>query len=204
LTVLDLTDELVLDPAAQDLLFRQAHTASTFTDEPITDDQLRAVHELIKYGPTSSNGQPARITLVRSPQARERLVSHLSPGNRAKTAAAPLVAVVTADREFHRHLPQVLPVNPGLKDSLAADPDRRESVATLSATLQLAYFLIGIRAAGLAAGPMGGFDAAGLEADLFPAGDQKVLAVVNIGHPGPDAFRDRLPRLEFEQVYSTV
>jgi 3-hydroxypropanoate dehydrogenase len=192
-----------LDPRARELLFTQARTANRFTDEPVTDDQVRALYDLVKYGPTSMNIQPARITLVRSPQARERLLHHLAPGNRDKTASAPLVAVFSVDRDFHEHLPKVLPHNPGAKDRFA-DPVERERVGTFNAAIQLGYFIVGVRAVGLAAGPMTGFDAAGLEAELFPAGDRRVIAVVNIGRPGPDAWRDRLPRLDFDQVVTSI
>ncbi len=80
---------LAPDPVAQDLLFREARTANTFTDDPVTDDQVKAICELVKYGPTSMNQQPLRIVPVRSAEARERLTGHLSEGNRKKTAAAP-------------------------------------------------------------------------------------------------------------------
>lgn len=80
---------LVLDPAAQDLLFREAHTANTFTDEPVTEEQVQAIYDLVKYGPTAFNQTPLRIVLVRSAEARERLVPHMAEGNQAKTATAP-------------------------------------------------------------------------------------------------------------------
>ena len=209
LSDLDLTpasspdDHLAIDRDAADLLFRGARTPNTFTDEPVTDDEVRAIHELIKWAPTSMNTQPLRITLVRGTQARERVVRHMSPGNQAKTAAAPLVVVLSADRSFHDTLPQVFPHNPGARD-LFADPDRRHAVAGFNGALQVAYFILGVRAVGLTAGPMTGYDAAGLEAELFPAGDRALLAVVNVGHPGPDAYRPRLPRLAYDQVVQTV
>jgi 3-hydroxypropanoate dehydrogenase len=196
-------DELAIDKAAADLLFRAARTANTFTDEPVTDDQLRAVFELIKWAPTSMNTQPLRITLVRSRQGRERLVRHMSAGNQAKTAAAPLVAVLTADRSFHDTLPQVFPHNPGVRDAFL-DADRRDAFAGFNGALQVGYFILGVRAAGLAAGPMTGYDAPALEAELFPEGDRRLLAVVNIGRPGPGAWRERLPRLAYEQVVTTI
>jgi 3-hydroxypropanoate dehydrogenase len=199
----ELGETLALSAPAQALLFREARTANEFTDEPVTEDQVRAIYELVKYAPTSMNTQPLRVTLIRSPQARERLVRHLMPGNQPKTAKAPLVAVLTADRNFHEHLPVVAPHAPGAKDRFA-DPGMRESFATFNGALQVGYFILGVRAAGLAAGPMTGFDAAGLEAELFPAGDRKVLAVVNLGRPGPDAFRPRAPRLDYEQVVTTL
>jgi len=188
---------------AADLLFRHARTANTFTDEPVTDGEVRALYDLVKWAPTSMNTQPLRITLVRTPEARERLVRHLSAGNQAKTAAAPLVAVLTADRSFHDRMPTLFPHFPGARD-MFLDDERREATAHFNAALQVGYVILGVRAIGLAAGPMTGFDAQGLEQELFPAGDRRVLAVVNIGHPGPDAFRDRLPRLDYDEVVDTI
>ena len=198
-----LDERLVLHPEAAELLFRSARTANTFTDEPVDDDQVRALYELVKWAPTSMNTQPLRITLVRSPEARERLVATMAPGNQAKTASAPLVAVLTADRNFHDRLPEIFPHAPNARDRFL-DDDKRESFAHFNATIQLGYFIIGVRALGLAAGPMTGYDAEALEAALFPEGDQKVVAVVNLGHPGPDAWFPRLPRLAFEDVVRTV
>ncbi len=146
---------LVLDPAAQDLLFREARTANTFTDEPVTDQQVQAIYDLVKYGPTAFNQSPLRITLVRSAEARERLVQHMAEGNQPKTATAPLVAILSADNEFHEELPALFPHFPQAKDVFFAERPAR-GAAALNAALQAAYFIIGVRAAGLAAGPMTG------------------------------------------------
>ncbi|GAA3297153.1 malonic semialdehyde reductase [Streptomyces cinereospinus] len=194
---------LVLDPAAQDLLFREARTANTFTDEPVTDEQVQAIYDLVKYGPTAFNQCPLRITLVRSPEARERLVQHLAEGNRAKTATAPLVAILSADNEFHEELPALLPHYPQAKDAFFSERSARESAAALNASLQAAYFIVGVRAAGLAAGPMTGMDFEGVRKE-FLDDDHTPLMVVNIGHPGPDAWFPRLPRLAYEDVVTTV
>ncbi|MEQ8147089.1 malonic semialdehyde reductase [Streptomyces sp. OP7] len=194
---------LVLDAAAQDLLFREARTANTFTDEPVTDEQVRAIYDLVKYAPTSMNQSPLRITLVRSPEARERLVRHMAEGNRSKTGAAPLVAILSADNEFHEELPHLFPHFPQAKDAVFAERPVREGSAALNATLQAAYFIIGVRAAGLAAGPMTGLDFEGVRKE-FLDDDHTPLMVVNIGRPGPDAWFARNPRLEYEQVVTTV
>ncbi|MBY8341429.1 MULTISPECIES: malonic semialdehyde reductase [Streptomyces] len=194
---------LVLDSAAQDLLFREARTANTFTDEPVTDEQVQAIYDLVKYGPTSMNQSPLRITLVRSAEARERLVQHMAEGNQKKTAAAPLVAILSADNEFHEELPELFPHFPQAKDAVFGDRVIREGSAALNATLQAAYFIIGVRAAGLAAGPMTGLDFAGVQKE-FLDGDHTPLMVVNIGRPGEDAWFPRSPRLGYEQVVTTV
>lgn len=197
------TAPLALDDAAADLLFREARTANSFTDEPVTDAQVRAIHELAKWGPTAMNGQPMRITLVRSAEARGRLVALMSPGNRAKTQSAPLVAILSYDADFHETLPEVFPHFAGARDSFSRE-DSRHRFGTFNGALQVAYFLIGVRAAGLAAGPMGGFDHAGVDAEFFPDGRQRALLVVNIGHPAEDAWLGRLPRLDYERVVTEV
>jgi nitroreductase len=194
---------LVLDSAAQDLLFREARTANTFTDEPVTEEQVQAIYDLVKFGPTAFNQTPLRIVLVRSAEARERLVAHMAEGNQAKTAAAPLVAILAADNEFHEELPRLLPHFPQAKDMFFSERPVRESAAGLNAALQAAYFIVGIRAAGLAAGPMTGYDAAGVQKE-FLDGDHTPLMVVNIGRPGEDAAFPRSPRLSYDEVITTV
>ncbi|GAA1223592.1 MULTISPECIES: malonic semialdehyde reductase [Streptomyces] len=194
---------LVLDPAAQDLLFREARTANTFTDEPVTDEQVQAIYDLVKFGPTAFNQSPLRITLVRSPEARERLVQHMAEGNRPKTASAPLVAILSADNEFHEELPALFPHFPQAKDVFFAERPAREGAAALNASLQAAYFIIGVRAAGLSAGPMTGLDFAGVQKE-FLDDDHTPLMVINIGKPGEDAWFPRSPRLEHDQVITTI
>jgi len=196
--------ELALSADAQALLFREARTANTFTDEPVTADEIRAVYDLVKYGPTAMNSQPLRVTLVASDEARQRLLPHMSDGNRAKTATAPLVAILAADVDFHETLPEVFPHVPGMRDAFAGDVESRASMATLSAGLQIGYFIVGVRAAGLFAGPMTGFDAAAIDKEFFDGTAHKTLVVVNIGHPAPDAYRDRLPRLDGSRVVTVV
>ncbi|GGX06917.1 malonic semialdehyde reductase [Streptomyces chryseus] len=194
---------LVLDPAAQDLLFREARTANTFTDEPVTDEQVQAIYDLVKFGPTAFNQTPLRIVLVRTPEARERLVPHLAEGNQAKTAAAPLVAILAADNEFHHELPDLFPHFPQARDIFFSTRPARESAAGLNAALQAAYFIVGVRAAGLAAGPMTGFDHAGVQKE-FLDDDHTPLMIVNIGKPGDDAWFPRSPRLSYDDVITTV
>src|SRR3954466_1541449 len=191
--------DLILSPYAQDLLFREARTANSFSDEPVTDEQIEAIYDLVKYGPTAMNNQPLRIVLVRDEAPRARLLKHMSEGNREKTASAPLVAILAADTDFHENLVRTFPHFAGARD-VFADDEAREQAARFNATLQIGYFLLGVRAAGLAAGPMGGFDAHGLEDELFAGRNLRSLLVVNIGHPAENAWFDRLPRLEHHEV----
>src|SRR5215471_15782488 len=119
-----MTDAIALSPEAQALLFTDARTANSFSDEPVTDEQIAAIYDLVKYGPTAMNAQPLRVVLVRQGEARERLLKHMSDGNRDKTANAPLVAILAADTDFHENLSRTFPHFPGAKDLFADDEAR--------------------------------------------------------------------------------
>lgn len=201
-----MNDALALDKNAQDLLFRDARTANAFTDEPVTDEQLRAIYDLVKYGPTAMNNQPLRVTAVRSKEARERLIPHMAGNNAPKTSTAPLTLILSADSSFHEHFPTTFPVAPDARENFSGMPvEARENVAHENAMLQVGYLIMGVRAAGLAAGPMSGFDAEGVRKEFFGEDSAlKPVVVMNIGKPGPDAWFDRLPRLEHEQVVTEL
>src|SRR5690349_8417874 len=109
-------DHLELSPEAQDLLFRDARTANAFTDEPVSEEQVRAIYDLVKWAPTSMNNQPLRIVLVRTPEARGRLVEQMGGNNKAKTSTAPLVAILAADTDFHDELGKVFPHFEGARE----------------------------------------------------------------------------------------
>ncbi|WP_326952957.1 MULTISPECIES: malonic semialdehyde reductase [unclassified Amycolatopsis] len=194
---------LELPADVQNLLFREARTANSFSSEPVTDEQVRAIYDLVKWAPTSKNTQPLRVLVLRTAEARARLLPHMAPGNRGKTEAAPLTVVLAADVDFHENLPQVFPHAPGAKDSFS-DEDGRVEFAKLNSLLQVGYFIIGVRAAGLAAGPMTGFDAAGVDKEFFDGKPLRSLVVVNVGKPGENPWFDRLPRLDFDQVVETL
>jgi 3-hydroxypropanoate dehydrogenase len=189
-----------LDEAGRAALFTDARTANSFAPTQVTDEELAEIWNLAKWPPTAANTQPLRVLFVRPGQGRERLVTHMADGNKEKTASAPAVAVLAQDTEFHEYVPTVLPFRPELKDVLAADDAMRDTMGGFNAALQAGYFILAVRAAGFAAGPMGGFDAAGIDAEFFPDRRWHSILVVNIGHPGQDPWFDRLPRLEHEDA----
>ncbi|RYV52174.1 malonic semialdehyde reductase [Pengzhenrongella frigida] len=197
--------ELAVGPDVADLLFREAHTVSTFTDDAVSDEQIQAAYDLLRWGPTAMNTLPLRLLLVRTPEARASLAEHMSEGNRARVLAAPLTIVAAADTNFHEHLGVLVPHLPNARDMFAGDAAGREAMARSSALIQVGYLIVALRATGLHAGPMGGMDAAGIDADLLADSGWKSLLVINVGLPaGPESVRPRAPRLEFSQVARTL
>ena len=190
----------VVDARSADLIFREARTAYEFTDEPVTAEQLDLLADLMRFPPTAMNVQPLRVVLVASAAAKARLLPHLAEGNRAKSASAPVVAILAADTDFHETLPRVAPHARGARERFAADP-RRDETARFNATLQAGYFILAARAAGLDAGPMGGLDRDGIDAEFFAGGPERTLMVVNLGHVAADGTYPRSPRLARDEVF---
>ena len=196
-------DDIPLSRDAQELLFLEARSANTFTDAPVTDHQLHAIWDLTKWAPTSGNINPLRILYLRSPESRERAVAHLAEGNRAKTLTAPMTALLAADLHFHEFVPQLFPARAEQREVYEKMEGRAE-MANFNATLQAAYFIVAVRATGLAAGPMSGFDYPAMDREFFPDGRYASVLMVNFGVPGPDAWFPRLPRLEFDQAVTII
>ena len=191
-----------LDDEARAQLFTEARTASSFAATPVTDDELAEIWELAKWAPTAANFQPLRVTYVNSPEARARLVSHMAEGNQAKTLAAPAVAVLAFDSRFHEHIPTVAPFRAAMVPMMEENEEMRIAASRFNSALQAGYFVLAVRAMGLAAGPMGGFDADALDADFVPDGRFRSTLVVNIGHATEGSYRDRGPRLDTADVVS--
>ncbi len=199
MTAPSLAPTFAIDHVAQETLFRDARTANSFLPDPVSDEQIEAIYDLLKWAPTSANTQPLRITIVRSPEAKARLLPHIYEFNQAKVNSAPVTAILAADHDFHENIPRLLPFRPEMKD-MFLDSAVRGPFAQFGATMQAGYFILAARAAGLTAGPLGGFDNAGIDAEFFAGTPLRSVLVVNLGQPAENAWFDRLPRLDFEDV----
>ncbi|MGO4384254.1 malonic semialdehyde reductase [Specibacter sp. RAF43] len=199
-----LTEELILDPHAAAAMFLTARTANSFDAGEISEETLQAVYALTKMAPTAMNIQPLRITWVRSAEARERLVAHMVDGNKAKTLRAPMVAVLSYDTDWHELLPTTAPHAAGMVPTFAGNDALRQGMGANNAHIQAGFFIMAARAAGLATGPMGGFDAAGVDAEFNAGTPRKSFLVVNLGKPNGIVDRERLHRLEFDVATATV
>lgn len=199
--------------AALDTIFRNARTYSGWLDRPVADETLHQLYDLMKWGPTSANGCPARILFLRSREAKERLRPALAPGNVEKTMAAPVTAILGYDLRFHEKMGKLFPHSPQMADYFANNAELAETTAKRNSSLQGAYFIIAARALGLDCGPMSGFDNAKVDEEFFGAGRQPstvdqefILGTVrsnflcNLGYGDPSSLYPRAPRLEFGEA----
>jgi 3-hydroxypropanoate dehydrogenase len=202
-----------LSPDALDQLFRNARTHKGWLDKPVSDETLRQLYDLIKWGPTSANSSPARFVFIRSPEAKERLRPTLASGNVEKTMKAPVTVIVAYDLRFYEHLPVLFSHNTFMRDLFAQKPEFALETARRNSSLQGAYMIIGARALGLDCGPMSGFDNAMLDEEFFsgkgcencdpeffPPGQVKSNFIFNLGYADPATLPPRGPRLEFNEA----
>ena len=197
-------DQWRLDRASLEQLFLEARTHNRWLDKSIDDGLLRELYELTKFAPTSANSQPLRLVFVKSREAKERLKPALAPQNVEKTMTAPVTAIVAHDLEFYEQLPRLLP-HVDARSWFAHRPTEQiERAAFQGSSMQGAYLILAARALGLDAGPIGGFDAATLDAEFFPDGKWRSNFLVNLGYGDPAGLFPRSPRLDFDEACRIV
>ena len=198
----------VLSDTALDQLFREAQTYNAWLDRPVSDEMLRQLYDLMKWGPTSANTCPARILFLRTKEAKERLRHALSPSNVDKTMAAPVTAIIGYDELFYDQGARLFPHRPEIREWFARSPDVA-TTALRNGSLQGGYFIMAARSLGLDCGPMSGFDNAKVDAEFFsvpakgseeerPIGRIRSNFLCNLGYGDPAGLYPRSPRLDFE------
>jgi 3-hydroxypropanoate dehydrogenase len=181
-------------------LFHQARTHNAWHPQPVSDDLLRQIYDLMKWGPTSANSSPARIVFLRTKEAKERLRPALSPLNVDKTMQAPVTVILAYDLKFYEHLPRLFPMKPDMKNMFSGSAELAQITAFRNGTLQGGYFILAARALGLDCGPMSGFDNAKVDAEFFPSSSVKSNFLCNLGYGDHSKLFPRSPRLDFEEA----
>jgi 3-hydroxypropanoate dehydrogenase len=202
-----------LSDEALTVLFREARTYGAWLNKPVSDETLRELYELTKWGPTSANASPARFAFLRSQRAKERLRPALAAGNVEKTMTAPVTVIIAYDLKFYEKLPKLFPHQPAMRDVFANNPQLVEITAMRNSSLQGAYLILAARALGLDCGPMSGFDNAKVDEEFFaagkcedcgqeffPEGHVKSNFLCNLGYGDRARLLPRSPRLEFSEA----
>ena len=186
-----------LPDSALDQLFRAARTYNGFLEKPVSEDQLRAIWDLVKYGPTSANALPARIVWCVSTQAKEKLAALAMPANAEKILKAPVTAIIAMDTEFYEHLPELFP-HTDARSWFVGNEALAQTTAFRNSSLQGAYFILAARALGLDTGPMSGFNNAAVDEAFFADQPQvKSNFISTLGYGDPATIFERSPRPDF-------
>ena len=193
-----------LADAALDQLFRTARTYNGYLDKPVATEQLHAIWELMKMGPTSANCLPARLVWCVSDEAKEKLAACALPANGDKIRKAPVSVVIGMDLEFYENLPELFP-HTDAKSWFVGNDALIESTAFRNSSLQGGYFILAARALGLDTGPMSGFSPDAVNAAFF--GDSpkiKANFISTLGYGDPASIFERSPRPGFDRFNSIV
>ncbi len=193
-----------LDQAALNQLFLEARTYNGYHDKPVSVEQLHAIWNLMKMGPTSANMLPSRLIWCHSQEAKDRLAALTLAANQDKVRKAPVAVIIGMDEDFHEYLPELFP-HADAKSWFAGDPEARKIHALRNSSLQGAYFIMAARALGLDTGPMSGFDQGAVDKEFF--GDQpnvKSNFISTLGYGDPATIFDRSPRPEFDKFNSLI
>ncbi|MDQ2804063.1 MAG: malonic semialdehyde reductase [Pseudomonadota bacterium] len=188
------------DAASLDLLFREARTHNQWRDEPISDDTLRELYDILKMGPTSANCSPGRFLFLRTQEAKQRLAPALSSGNLEKTMKAPVTVIVAYDPRFYEQLPRLFPHNPDARSWFTSNDALAATTAFRNGTLQGAYLILAARAVGLDCGAMSGFDNDKVDETFLASYGWRSNFLCNLGHGEPGGLFPRSPRLPFEDA----
>lgn len=186
-----------LSDSALDQLFRTARTYNFYRDEPVSDAQLHAIWDVMKYGPTSANCLPARIVWCTSQEAKEKLAALAMPANGEKIVKAPVTAIIGMDLEFYENLPELFP-HTDARSWFKGNDELAKTTAFRNSSLQGAYFILAARALGLDTGPMSGFNNDAVDAAFFA--DQPTVRsnfISTLGYGDPASIFERSPRPDF-------
>lgn len=180
--------------------FINTRTFNTFTKNPVPDEMLKQLYELMKWGPTSMNSQPGHFVFLKTSEAKQRLNSTLLPGNQAKSLAAPVTVIIASDTQFFNHLPEQFPAIPNAKEMFESNAEFSQATAERNSSMQGAYLIIAARMLGLDCGPMSGFDNNAVDAEFFPEGRYKSNFLINLGYGDSSGNYPRGPRLSFDEA----
>ena len=192
-----------LETPALDQLFRQARTYNGYQDKPVSDTQLDAIWDLMKYGPTSANCLPARLVWCTSDEAKEKLAKLSMPANGEKILKAPVTVIIGMDLEFYEQLPELFP-HTDAKSWFVGNDELIEKTAFRNSSLQGGYFIMAARALGLDTGPMSGFNNTAVDEAFFAGTTVKSNFISTLGYGDPSTIFERSPRPQFERFNTIV
>lgn len=198
-----MTDEILSDHDL-DIIFREARSFKGFQDKPVSEITLRAVYDLVRWGPTAFNCSPARLVMVQSEEAKTKLADCAMDSNKGKIINAPVTIIVGYDLDFYKQLPALFKGFPGAKDIYEGNAELARETAFRNGSLQGGYMIVGARALGLDCCPMSGFDNGAVDAAFFSGTAVKSNFICGMGYGDRDSLPDRDDRPSFDEVCQII
>lgn len=187
---------------------RVRRSVRAFSEEPVTDQQIRTLLELTSRAPSAFNAQPWRFVVVRDAGLKEQLKA--AAFNQQQLAGAPVVIAMYADMEDTLANVREI-VNPGLPtEQFQATVTRltntwgtmsvedRAAFANSQANIALGYLLLIAQSEGLATSPMLGFKPVEVKSLLGIPSHATVTALIALGHAAEDGYPSH--RLDLDRI----
>lgn len=188
-----------LDGAVLAQLFTDARTHYGWDATPVAEADLRQLYDLVKMGPTSANGFPARLIFCHSVEAREKLAACVSVANQPKVKAAPVTVIIGFDPKFYDKLPELFP-HVDARPWFNWSADFARETAFRNSSLQGAYLIMAARGLGWDTGPMSGFNKMAVDAAFWGETGIETNFICSLGKGNGEGLFPRLPRLSFEDA----
>lgn len=198
-----MTDEILSDRSL-DIIFREGRSFKGFQDKPVSEVTMRAVYDLIRWGPTAFNCSPARFVMVASDGAKQKLADCAMDSNKEKIMAAPFTVIVGYDLEFYKKLPTLFKSYQGAKDIFDGNAQLTQESAFRNGSLQGGYMIVGARALGLDCCPMSGFDNEAVDKGFFGATAVKSNFICSMGYGDRESLPERDDRPPFDEVCQII
>lgn len=183
-----------------DRILTNARSGDRFTDKPVTDADLKAIYDYMRWGPTSSNCSPARFVFAKSKEALEAVAATASNTNAKTILSAPVCAIIAYDLKFFENLGELFPANPDASKWMASSEQVAFETAFRNGTLQGAYFILAARALGWDCAPMSGFKKDALDEAFFAGTSWRTNFICPFGVVDPESYPPRPPRLDFDRA----
>lgn len=168
-----------------------------YTDQPITEAEIRELVRLAGLAPSSMNVQPWRVVAVTDPETKVKLRG--AAYNQAQVEAAPVVfAILTDTNDTMETIKET--VHPGYGEQVDAQaetvrgvyagmPDEfREQMMIRFTYIFLGFFLLAAESMGFATSPMTGFVPEQVKEVLGLPDHVHVSALVAVGYKNEEGF----------------
>ncbi|RYZ63590.1 MAG: malonic semialdehyde reductase [Proteobacteria bacterium] len=164
-----------------------------------SDEQLQALYDLLKWGPTSINSSPARFTFVKSDEAKAKLYPALAEMNVEQVRTAPVTVIVSWDENFTDKMGKLFPAYDATQ-YFKANPQIIPDHVLRNSSLQGAYMMLAARTLGLDVCPISGFDNKKVDAAFYEGTAFKSNFICTLGYGSAEKLYPRGPRLDFDEA----
>ncbi len=184
-------------------LFAEARTHRSFSDKEIDDSTLREIYELAKFGPTANNYCPMRLTFIKSPEAKQKLINAANDFNRPNIISSPVTIIIAYDIHYYQYIPLLAPHRDASKIEALTEMERDKFARELS-WLQAGYVLIAARLLGLDCGPMNGFNNTIADEAFYSGTGWRSNMLINLGYGDYENIRPRASRIDFSNACQII